>query len=131
MSKTLYLAILAALPAALAVGWGLGGSVGAGAALGGALGVALSLGGLAWQEHALARRPQHAMLALVATFLAKLVALAGGALVLRFAEGPAARFDWTSYLLAFAAAVLWSMAISSLRALRSTRRRVGTEELRA
>jgi hypothetical protein len=121
MNKTLSLAILAALPVSLLAGWALGGSAGAGAALGGALGTALSLAGLAWQERALARRPERAMLALVATFLAKLLALAGGALLLRFAEGPAALFDWSAYLLGFAAAVLWSLLVGSLRALRRGR----------
>jgi hypothetical protein len=57
----------------------------------------------------------------VLTFLAKLALLSLGALCLRFVDAVGERFDWSAYLLGFAATVVWAMFSSSLGHLRFVR----------
>ena len=128
MNRLHSLALLAGLPAASIVAWRLGGESGAGAMLGASAALALSIAGLAWQGWALRRRPKYVVLAFVATFLAKLAALAGGACWLRFDATVAQRFDWSAYLLGFAAAAVWAMFVATIA---HARRPVASKELRA
>lgn len=121
MNRHSYLAPLAGLPVAALVAWRLGGGVGAGALLGAFAGTALSVGGLCWIGWASRARPKHVQLAFVATFLVKLAVLTGGALLLRFVEVAAQRFEWSAYLLGFAAAVLLAMALSASAELLAAR----------
>ncbi len=111
----LYLGLLVGNALAAGVALNLGGSSGAGALLGFVLGSLLGLLGAALQRRALARRPAAAMNLFVALFLAKLALLAAGGLCLRFSATLAARFDWTSYLVGFAAAVVWVTVLGSAR----------------
>lgn len=116
-----YLLLLAGLPLAALVAWRLGGSVGAGALLGVLAATFASLLGALWNARAARRGGQRALDGFVLTFLAKLGLLAAGALCLRYVPAVGERFDWSAYLLGFAAAVVWAMLSSSLAHLRTLR----------
>ncbi len=113
----LYLGVLAGNALASLVALQLGGTLGAGAVLGFALGSLLGVAGTAGQRRVLVTRPRGALTVFVGFFLAKLVLLAAGGLCLRFSPPLAARFDWAGYLVAFAAAVVWVTALSTVREL--------------
>ena len=119
--KLLYIAMLAGLPLAGVAAWRIGGAAGTGVMLGCGVAVAIGLGSIAWQEHLMRTRPSFALNALLAGFLAKLTALLGGALALRFVAPAAQWASPTTYLLGFAAASLWVMTIGAFRHMRSWR----------
>lgn len=112
MNKPLYLLPLLGLPLAALVARELGGSVGAGAMLGVLVATALSVGGLAWIQFALRARSKQVMTAFAVAFIAKLFALLIGAVLLRFWDAAAARFDWSAYLLGFASAVVLALLVA-------------------
>ena len=104
MTRLLIALCLGLLVAAL-VAWRLGGTLGGGVLSGYLLGGGIGGLGLLWQRHVLATRPEQAMTAVVTSFLAKLAMLGIGAVAFRYIEAAAARADWRSFLIAFAAAV--------------------------
>lgn len=114
-----YLVLATGLPLGALVAWQLGGSAGAGAMLGVLAALAISALGLAWQGRTLARGGRALLEGFVATFFAKLAVLFLGALALRFVDALGSHFDWSAYLLGFAATVVWAMLASSLGHLRS------------
>ena len=78
---------------------------GAGLLAGVLAGGGLALGGVRLQRAVLERRPERSLHAFALTFLAKLLVLVGGGLLLRFSAPLAERMDWRAFLLAYAAAV--------------------------
>lgn len=120
-SRSSYLLLAAGLPVAGLVAWQLGGTRGAGALLGMLAATFVAALGLAWGERSRRRGPGRPLAGFVFTFLAKLGLLGAGALCLRYVPAAGEIFDWSAYLLGFAAAVLWAMLASSLPHLRSLR----------
>lgn len=116
-----YLLLAAGLPVGALVAWQLGGSEGAGAMLGVLAATGVSVLGVAWNARAVAAGGRRVLDGFVLTFLAKLAVLALGALALRFIDVVGERFDWSAYLLGFAATVVWAMLASSLGHLRAPR----------
>lgn len=121
-----YLMLAAGLPVGALVGWQLGGAVGAGAMLGVLAATGVSALGVAWNARAAARGGRNVFAGFVLTFLAKLALLSLGALCLRFVDVVGERFDWSAYLLGFAATVLWAMLSSALGQLRLQRNPSGS-----
>jgi hypothetical protein len=109
--------------AALALAARPGGALGAGVLLGYFAGAGLSGLGVLWMRHVLRVRPAGFQKALVVSFLIKLAALLLGALALRFVPAAAARADWQSFLVAYAAAVAIVLPLGSLDAAAIARRR--------
>ena len=95
---------IAVCSAALA-SWVIGGTAGVGIAVGFASGAAASAAGLFWQSRAWRTRPEHALLANVASFLASFVLLGAGGLAIRALDPHAHAVDWRTFLIGFAAAV--------------------------
>lgn len=120
----LSLASLVGLFAALAVAWRLGGTLGSGVMIGFLLGAAMSGLGVLYQRHLLVVHPERSLTAFVATFLVKLGLLVSGGLVFRFVDAAAARADWRSFLVAFAAAVVIVLPLGTFDAVQSFRRQV-------
>jgi len=116
-----YLLLAAGLPVGALVSWQLGGSVGAGAMLGVLAATGVSALGVAWSARAIAKGGRNVLDGFVLTFLAKLAVLSLGALCLRFVDVVGERFDWSAYLLGFAATVVWAMLSSALGHLRLQR----------
>ena len=119
----LTLATLVAFAAACAVAWRLGGTLGAGCLAGFLLGAGMCGLGVLYQRHTLLTRPEKSLQATVVAFLAKLVVLLIGGLAFRFLEPAAARADWRSFLIAFAAAVAVVLPLGAMDAVNATRRR--------
>ncbi|MBM3991695.1 MAG: hypothetical protein FJ298_11890 [Planctomycetes bacterium] len=120
-SKSSYLLLATGLPVAGLVAWQLGARSGAGALLGVLAATFVSALGLAWSERARRLGRGRPLEGVAFTFLAKLGLLGAGALCLRFIPAAGEIFDWSAYLLGFAAAVLWAMLATSLPHLRSLR----------
>ncbi len=120
-SRASYLLLAAGLPVGGFVAWTVGGSSGAGALLGVLAATFVSALGLVWSERSRRLGANRPLDGFVLTFLAKLGLLGAGALCLRFVPAVGEIFDWSAYLLGFAAAVLWAMLASSLPLLRSLR----------
>jgi len=119
----LILAVLATLIAALALASELGGTRGGGVLAGYLLGAGLSgLTGL-YVRHVLLTRPERVLRASVLGFLVKLVALLSGALAFRFIEPVAARADWRSFVIAYAAAVTIVLPLATWAAQEERRQR--------
>lgn len=110
--------------AAAAVAWRLGGRAGAGALAGFVLGAGASGLGVLWARHALVHRPERALQALLAAFVAKLGLLLGGALAFRYVEAAGARVDWKGYVVAFAAAAAIVLPLGAWDAIGEARRRM-------
>lgn len=120
MTRT-HLVIIVALAVAGPVAWQLGGTLGFGVLAGFLCGASVAGLGVAWQQHVVRTRPEKVYSAHVLAFLFKLGAVLCGALVFRFVEQAAARVDWRSFLVTFAAAVLVVMvagAFDTARVLR-------------
>ena len=100
------IAVLVGLPIALVIAWRLGGSLGTGVLLGFTLGAAMGGFGLAWQTHVLRTKPEAALSASMLSFLFKLAVVLMGGLVFKFVEPAAARVDYRSFLVAFAASAV-------------------------
>jgi len=135
MSKLHYIAIAAALPIGAFAAWRLGDARGVGLAAGVSIATAISLVGLFAQDRAAAVRSSQRgfgsmsfMAAFAVAFLAKLFALATGAIVLRMHDGLAALADWRSYLVGFAAAVAWVLFVGAFRRRTSSRRDGGARD---
>lgn len=129
MNRSILL-LLALVVAAAALGWNVGGAVGAGILAGALCGGSLAALGVSWQQLTVKRRPQRALASSVEVFLVKLACLLGSTLVFRFVPQAAARVDWRSYVVAFAAcafAVMIAGTFETSRALRSERDRGRTE----
>ena len=112
----LSLATLLGLCLAAVVASRLGGTLGGGVLAGFTLGAGMSGLGALYQRHVLRTRPDKALAATAVSFLAKLVALVGGALAFRYVEAAAARADWRAFLVAFAAAVVIVLPLGVLDA---------------
>jgi hypothetical protein len=112
------LATAAGALAAFVVAWRLGGALGGGVLAGFLLGAGLSGLGCLYQRHMLRVRPGGLMQAMAVSFLVKLVALVIGSLAFRFVEAAAARADWRSFLIAFAAAVMIVLPLGAMDATR-------------
>ena len=123
--KPAYLLIACALPLAAAAAWQAGGAQGYGVLLGCSAATALGLASLVWQDRLLRAGSSFALNAAVVGFLAKLLVLVAGALVLRFVAAAGERIDWRGYVLGFAGGELWTVLIGSLRHLRG---RLATKE---
>jgi hypothetical protein len=117
MTKTTWFALLAPAAAA-ALAWGLGGARGVGVLAGALAAAAVTLVGVARQRKSLERSPRRLAAAMAEGFLLKLGVLLGCALLLRFVEPLAARADWQSFVLAFAATALIVLLPGSLEAAR-------------
>jgi hypothetical protein len=129
---TLHLiAVLVALAEALACAAELGGALGGGVVLGYLLGAAMSGLAFLYQRHVLATRPERALAALVAGFLAKLVALLLGALAFRYVEPAAVRADWRSFVIAYGAAVALVVPLATWAAVQEQRRRIAARAVKA
>lgn len=118
----LVLAVLAGLAVALVLALRWGGALGNGVLAGYLLGAGLA--GLAslYTRHALLHRPARALQALAIGFGVKLVALVLAALSLRYLPGVAARADWQSFVVAYAAAVALVLPFGTLDAIAVQRR---------
>jgi hypothetical protein len=101
----LILVVLAAFAAALYVASELGGTLGSGVVLGFSLGAGLAGLSTLYTRHVARTRPAQTLQASLLGFLIKLGALLFGGLAFRFVEPAAARADYRSFLIAFAAAV--------------------------
>ena len=121
MTRLLIASLIGALGATL-LAWRLGGTLGAGVLAGFLSGAGMSGLGVLYQRHVLLTRPERIMQAVAVSFLAKLALLVGGGLSLRFVAEAAARADWRSFLVSFAAAVAVLLPLGALDAARSTRR---------
>lgn len=121
------LATAAGALAASVVAWRLGGALGGGVIAGFLLGAGLSGLGCLYQRHALRVRPSAMMQAVAVSFLVKLAAVVIGALSLRYVEAAAARADWRSFLIAFAAAVTIVLPLGAWDATRSLAPRPGRQ----
>ena len=119
----LSLASFLGLLAAALVAWRLGGREGAGIVSGYLLGAGFTGLGVLYQRHVILTSPERSMQAFTVSFLAKLVALLIGALSFRYIEAAAARADWRSFLLAFAAAVSVILPLGLIDVLQALRRR--------
>lgn len=115
----LSLALSFGLLVAALVAWRLGGALGAGVLAGFLLGGGIGGLGVLWERHVLTTRPERAMHAVALSFLVKLLALGMGALAFRYLDGPAARVDWRSFLVAFAAAVALVVPVGAADAARA------------
>lgn len=105
--------LAAGLSLVAALAWRLGGTVGTGALLGYLLGAGLSGLGVAWQAHWLQRNAARAGQAQIEAIGAKFLAVAVFALAFRYVEPLAQSVDWQAFLLAFAAAVLLVLPLST------------------
>jgi len=119
----LSIASLAGFAAAVVAAWRLGGTLGVGVLAGFLLGAGFSGLTVLFERHVLLTNPSRALQAFVVCFLAKLAVLLSGALAFRFLEAAAARVDWRSFLVAFAAAVAVVLPIGLLDVLSILRRR--------
>jgi hypothetical protein len=113
----LLLAVLAAFAVALAVAARLGGAAGGGVVLGYALGAGLAGLSALYTRHVARTRPGRVLAAAVLGFLVKLLALVLGALAFRYLEPAAARADYRTFLVAFAAAVALILPLGTSLAL--------------
>lgn len=105
--------LAAALAIALQVEGGAGSPQGTGLLLGYCLGGLLAALGVAWQAHWLARNPARAGQAQIEAVAVKFGAALLFALLFRFVEELAQLADWQAFLLAFAAAVLLTLPLST------------------
>ncbi len=96
------------------VGWGLGGAQGWGAFAGFTFGATLSGLSVAWQAHCMRYRPERVMRAQMEGFAIKLGALGVFALTLSMVEPVANALNWRAFLLAYAAAVVIVLPLSTL-----------------
>lgn len=117
----LLLALLLGLAGAAFLAWRTGGALGGGVLAGYLLGGGIAGLCVLWQRHVLSTRPERMLQAVVVSFGAKLVALLLGALSFRYLEPVAARADWRSFLVAFAAAVLVVVAFGVPEVARALR----------
>ena len=124
----LSLVTLAGLGVTCVVAWRLGGTVGTGCLLGFLLGAGMCGLGVLHQRHVLLTQPSKSMQALAVSFLAKLIVLVSGALVFRFVEAAAARADWRSFLITFAAAVAIVLPLGTFDAARAFEKKLRTAE---
>ena len=76
-------------------------------------------------RHTMRVRPALSLHAFALTFVLKLLVLVAGVLVFRYLEPAAARADWRSFLVSFAAAVAILSPIGSLDAVRVLRKSGG------
>ncbi len=115
------IATVVGLLVAAGVAWQLGGKVGAGVMLGFLLGAGMSGLGALYQRHILVTRPRDAFQGVAVSFGFKLVAMTLGALAFRYLEPAAARADWKSFLVAFAAAAALVMPFGAMGAAQAVR----------
>lgn len=127
----LSLASTVALVAAAVVAWRLGGAEGAGVLAGFLLGAGFSGLTVLYQRHTLLTAPERALKVFAVCFLAKLAVVLMGALAFRYVEAAAARADWRTFLIAFAAAVAVVLPFGLLDVLQVLRRRAAHRELPA
>lgn len=118
----LLLVVLAALAAALLVASELGGARGAGVVLGTSLGAGLAGLSTLYTRHALRTRPARALQASMLGFLLQLFSVLIGGLAFRYVESAAARADYRSFLIAFAAAVALVLPFGTWCALHERRK---------
>jgi len=117
----LLIAACAALALAAGVSTRLEDRLGAGVLSGYLAGAGLAGLSVLYQSHVLSRHPGRALGASVAGFLVLLVALLAGVLSLRFVEAAAARADWRSFAVAFAAAGALLLPLGMWEAVRGRR----------
>ncbi|MDP6538800.1 MAG: hypothetical protein QF903_00230 [Planctomycetota bacterium] len=115
------LVILAALAVSGLTAWGLGGTLGLGVLTGCLCGASVAGLGVAWQRHIARTRPDKVFGAHVVAFVFKLAAVLCGALVFRFVDQAAARVDWRSFLVTFAAAVFVVMVVGAFDTMNTLR----------
>jgi len=96
------------------IGWFVGGANGLGVFLGFLLGAGLAGLAVAWQAHCLQYRPEHVTRAQMEGFAVKLGAVALFAVAFRYIEPLAASVSWRTFLLAFAAAAVLVLPLSTL-----------------
>lgn len=114
---------LLACSVAVLVALRLGGPQGNGVLMGFGAGAGISGLGVLYQRHVLLTRPELALRVFTLLFLAKLLALMAGGLVLRYVETAAQRADWKTFLVSFAAAVAVIVPVGSIEALRTLKSR--------
>jgi hypothetical protein len=115
------------------IGWGLTGPSGLGVFLGFLLGAGLAGLSVAWQAHCMRYRPERLMRSQMEGFAVKLGAVGLFALAFRYFEPLSQSVDWRTFLLAFAAAAVIVLPLSTLdlsRLLGSTRVHAGPLEIR-
>ena len=117
MISNLFGALLV-IAVAAPVAWRLGGAYAGGIAVGVVLGGGLTLAFLAWQRRLAAVAPARVMQALVVGMLLKLFVMLAVVLLLRFEESLGSRFDWTSFLVSFAAATVLVTAPRTIETMR-------------
>ena len=96
------------------IGWAMGAERGLGVFLGFLLGAVLAGLSVAWQAHCLQYRPERVTRAQMEGFAIKLGAVALFALAFRFVEALSRSVHWQSFLLAFAAAAVLVLPLSTL-----------------
>jgi hypothetical protein len=96
----------------------LGGALGAGALVGALTGVGITGLCLLYQRETMRSRPEAAIQAFGISMLIKLAVILCGSLVFRYVEPAAARVDYRSFMVAFAAAVVIVLPLGTLDALR-------------
>ncbi len=111
------LVILAGTALSAVVAWQIGGPQGAGVLAGFLCGVTVSGLCLARQRHLLRHRPAQVLRGVAEGFALKLGFVLLGALTFRYVDAAAARVDWRSFLVAFAAAVVVVAAVGTVHAL--------------
>lgn len=94
------------LAAALAVGLSSAGAIGNGVLLGYLAGATVTGATLLWQRYEISRRPERLLATSLGGFALKFAVVLGGSLCLRDVAPLAARFDWRSFLIAFAASAI-------------------------
>lgn len=113
------LGILLGLAVAAFVASRLDGARAAGTLGGYLLGGGIGLVSVAWQRHQIRLHVGRAMRASLQAFLMKLFVALAGVLVLRFVEPAGRVLDWRAFLLAYTAAALLALALSTLETSRA------------
>ncbi len=117
------LGTLILLPAGAAVAWVLGGRAGTGVLSGVLLGAAIALSSAAYQRYAAHARPALVLPAFALSFLVKLAALVGFAVLFRYVDFAQARVDWRHFAGSFALASVVLLFISAPEAARALKTR--------
>lgn len=99
---------------AAVIGWLVGGPSGLGVFLGFLLGAGLAGLAVAWQAHCLRYRPERIARAQMEGFAIKLGSVALFAMAFRYVDPLAASVSWRTFLLAFAAAAVLVLPLSTL-----------------
>lgn len=127
----LTIASAVAFATAALVAWRLGGAAGGGVLSGFLLGAGFSGLSVMYQRHTLMTAPGRALQVFALCFLTKLGLLLMGALAFRYIEEAAARADWRTFLVSFAAAVAVVLPMGLLDVLQVMRRGSAHGELPA